>query len=181
MIFRTVIETSRLSLRYVSLQDFDRFYGMCADPAVMKYIGDGNVFYWTKEVALKRYKDDISKQDNHEFGNMAVYRKDRDLYIGWCGVDYSKFLDHMELGYRYCRDAWGKGYGTEAASAILTEIYQLTGLDEILACVHPDNTASIRVLEKLRFSYTFSKFSKPIDRDIPIYMIDRKTFSISAQ
>ncbi len=150
---------------------------MSADPEVMKYIGDGSVFTWTKEVAMNRYKDGISGQDNNDFGNMAVYRRDRDLYIGWCGVCYSKFLDHIELGYRYCRYSWGKGYATEAASAILTETYQVTEIDEILACVHPDNTASIRVLEKLGFNYAYSKLSKPIGRDIFVYKIDRNVFT----
>ena len=49
--------------------------------------------------------------------------------------------------------------------------------DDILACVHPDNAASIRVLEKLGFRFSHSRLSKPIGRDMPVYRIDRKTYT----
>jgi ribosomal-protein-alanine N-acetyltransferase len=176
MVFKTSIKTSRLLLQKESLQDFKRFYSMSIDPEVMQYIGDGSIYHWTKQVALEKYKEALSGQDDNRPGNLAVYRKDRDLYIGWCGVCYSKFLDHIELGYRYCSDSWRKGYATEAALAILTTIYKKTDIDNILACTHPENTASIRVLEKLGFNYSFPKLSKPIDKDIPVYKLDRKTF-----
>ncbi|MBW1852044.1 MAG: GNAT family N-acetyltransferase [Deltaproteobacteria bacterium] len=177
MIFRTPINTSRLLLKQESLHDFERFYSMSADPEVMQYIGDGSVYHWTKEVALDKYKDGFSRQNNHELGTLAVYSVDCDVYIGWCGVGYSKYLDHIELSYRYCRDSWGKGYATEAAAAILTQTYQVTDIDEILACTHHDNTASIRVLEKLGFYFSHSKLSKPIGKNIPVYKIDRKTYA----
>jgi len=175
MIFRTPIETDRLLLKDESLQDFKRFYALCADPEVMQYIGDGSVYHWTKKVALGKYKDRIFSQAEKTFGNLAVCRKDCDLYIGWCGVCYSKFLDHIELGYRYCRDSWGQGYATEGARALLCETYHVTDIDEIRACAHPDNTASIRVLEKLGFDYAYSKLSKPTGRNISVYRIGRKT------
>ena len=181
MIFRTPIETPRLLLEQESLLDFERFYGMSVDLEVMKYIGDGSVFHWTKEVALEKFKDALSRQDHPVFGNLAVYRREGHQYIGWCGVSYSRFLDHMELGYRYCRDSWGEGYATEAASAILAETYGLSDLDDILACVHPDNAASIRVLEKLGFRFSHSRLSKPIGRDMPVYRIDRKTYTQTVQ
>jgi len=180
MIFRTPIHTSRLLLKHESLHDFDRYYSMCADPEVMKYIGDGSVYHWTKDVALAKYTDGFSRQDNRKMGNLAVYSKDHDVYIGWCGVGYSKYLDHIELTYRYCRDSWGNGYATEAAAAILAETYRMTDIDHILACTHPGNTASIRVLEKLGFYFSHSKLSKPIGKDIPVYKINRKTFAFAS-
>jgi len=149
---------------------------MSVDPKVMQHIGDGSVYHWTKDVALEKFKAGLSRQDGQALGNLAVYKKDGDRYIGWCGVCYSKFLDHMELGYRYCRDAWGKGYATEAARAVLGETYRVTDINEILACTHPDNTPSIRVLEKLGFRYFYAKHSKAINQDIPVFRIDRKTF-----
>ncbi len=176
MIFRTPINTSRLLLKQESIHDFERFYSMTVDPEVMKYIGDGSVFHWTKEVALEKYKDGFSRHRSYELGNLAVYSVNGDVYVGWCGVGYSKFLDHIELSYRYCRDSWGKGYATEAAAAILAETYQVSGINDILACTHPDNISSIKVLEKLGFYFSHSKLSKPIGKNIPVYKIDRKTY-----
>jgi RimJ/RimL family protein N-acetyltransferase len=176
MIFKTPIKTSRLLLKKESLQDFERFYSMSIDPKVMQYIGDGSIYHWSKQVALEKYQDAYSRQNDNVPGNLAVYQRERDLYIGWCGVCYSKFLDHIEIGYRYCSDSWRNGYATEAAEAILTTIYKKTDIDEILACTHPENTASIRVLKKLGFNYSHPKLSKPIGKDIPVYKLDRKTF-----
>ena len=70
---------------------------------------------------------------------------------------------------------------TAAASAILTETYGVSDLDDILACVHSDNAASIRVLEKLGFCFSHSRLSKPIGRDMPVYRIDRKTYTETVQ
>ncbi|MFC1892231.1 GNAT family N-acetyltransferase, partial [Thermodesulfobacteriota bacterium] len=134
MIFRTPIKTSRILLRNESPKDFERYFSMSVDPEVMKYIGDGSIFHWTKDVALEKFTKRYSRQDDSEYGNLSVYREDRDLYIGWCGVCYSRFLDHIELSYRYCSDSWNRGYATEAASAIIKEAYQVTDLDEIHAC-----------------------------------------------
>jgi hypothetical protein len=60
---RTPLETRRLILKPPSLEDFDRYFGMSKDPAVMRYIGDGSIFHWTREVALERFKTQIGTQD----------------------------------------------------------------------------------------------------------------------
>ncbi len=176
MIFRTPIETSRLRLQNASPLDFDRFYSMTIDPEVMRYIGDGSVYHWTREVASAKYRDEMIRQTKDRMGNLAVYRKDESLYIGWCGVTYSKFLDHIELGYRYCRDSWNRGYATEAGRAVLAEVYQQTDINKILACVHPENSSSIRVLKKLGFHLSHTQFSNPIKREMPVFGIDRASF-----
>ncbi len=169
-----LIETPRLVLKLQSLHDFDRFYAMSKDPEVMAYIGDGSVFHWTRKVAFAKFRDQISATVVVGLGTRAIYRKRDALYLGWCSVAPSAFLKHMELGYRLCRDAWGKGYATEAAEALLAAAYCRTDVDRIMACVHPGNAASLRVLKKLGFTQCGTKFSKPISMEIPVYHIDRK-------
>jgi len=169
------IKTSRLILKPQSLNDFDRFYTMSKDPDVMAFIGDGSVFHWTREVALAKFKHRVSASVDDGLGTRSIYRKQDALYLGWCAIAPSVFLNHMELGYRMCRDVWGNGYTTEAAAAMLAAAYGRMDIDRIKACAHPDNVASIRVLEKLGFKRCGSKLSKPIGREIPVYQIDRRT------
>jgi len=176
----TLLKTRRLTLKAQSLHDFDRFFAMSKDPEVMRYIGDGNIFYWSRETALIKFKEQLAAAKNHSPGVMAVYRQSDASYLGWCAVSHSRFLGHMELGYRFSRDAWGCGYATEAAWALLTETYRSTDLDTILACAHPDNAASIRVLAKLGFRYTCSKYSRPIAMELPVFRMDRKIFGLLA-
>jgi ribosomal-protein-alanine N-acetyltransferase len=176
MISNTAIITLRLLLKKESLYDFERFFAMSKNPEVMKFIGDGSIYHWTKKVALEKFRTKLDFQDDSNPGVRAVYTKKDSFYIGWCAIRYSKFLDHIELGYSYCTDAWRNGYATEAASALLSETYGIKEIDRIRACTHPDNIASIRVLEKLGFSLTGSKHSLASGRDIPVFQIDRKTF-----
>lgn len=175
MIFRIPIQTPRLVLQLESVLDFSRFYAMTVDPQVMKYIGDGSVFHWTETVAFEKYKERIANQDNQELGNLAVYQKEANQYLGWCGVSESRFLGKMELSYRFCRDAWSKGYATEAARAILVETFAITDINEIFACTHPENLASTAILKKIGFVFSYSTLSKPINREIPVFQVSRDT------
>ena len=171
------IKTRRLVLQHQSLKDFDRFFAMSKDHDVMKYIGDGSIFHWTREVAFKKFNEQMSAPATEGLGVMAIYRESDLQYLGWCAISYSKFLNDVELGYRFCRDSWGCGYATEAASAMVSAAYQATDVNRIMACVHPDNTASIRVLEKLGFKFAYDIFSNPIQREIPVYRISRGAFA----
>jgi RimJ/RimL family protein N-acetyltransferase len=170
------IKTSRLTLKQQSLNDFERFFAMSKDPEVMRYIGDGSIFHWTRDVALNKFKEQLSAPETDDAGTWAVYRQADSHYLGWCAVSHSRFLGATELGYRFCRDVWGCGYATEAASGLIERVFTMTDLDQVLACAHPDNAASLRVLQKLGFSYAFSKHSNPVDKEIPVYQLDRNAW-----
>lgn len=177
MIFKIPLATPRLAIKPESLEDFHRFYEMSRDPEVMRWIGDGSVYHWSRDTALKKYQAGIAAgRGMTELGNLAVYLRDPGLYIGWCGITFSKFLDHAELGYRYCRDAWGRGYATEAAAAILSESFRETDIDQVVAVVHPSNTASLRVLAKLGFALSHTRFSRPAGVELPVFILDRDDF-----
>jgi ribosomal-protein-alanine N-acetyltransferase len=178
MNFYSPIKTRRLILRRQSLHDFDGFFAMSKDHQVMKYISDGSIFHWTRDVAFKKFKTQVSNFKAGPVGEMSVYRQLDGSYLGWCAISPSRFLNDIELGYRFCRDAWGHGYATEAADAMLSAAYRATHMDQILACTHPENAASIRVLEKLGFKFAYPLFSKPISKDIPVYKINRSTYFI---
>ena len=176
MLVRTPIKTRRLCLKLQSLNDFDGYFAMSKDPLVMRYIGDGSVFHWTRAVAMEKFKAQLGIQAGSELGALAVYTRDSQRYLGWCAVAPSRFLDDIELGYRYCRAAWGCGYATEAAAALLGEVYRASHFSRILACAHPQNTASIKVLHKLGFSLAYTRPSRAAGGHIPVYCIDRDTF-----
>lgn len=181
MLFKTPVITPRLLLKPESLDDFHRFYEMSRDPEVMRWIGDGSVYRWSRDTALKKYQAGIAAgRGTTELGNLAVYAGNPGLYIGWCGITVSRFLDHAELGYRYCRDAWGRGYATEAAAAVLAESFRKTDIEQVAAVVHPRNTASLRVLEKLGFTLSHTRFSRPAGGELPVFVLDRDDFNAPA-
>jgi len=72
--------------------------------------------------------------------------------IGGCGIH--RCVGGHELGYWLTPDAWGRGYATEAAGALLAHARWTLGHRRLLACHHLDNPASGRVLRKLGFAST---------------------------
>jgi [ribosomal protein S5]-alanine N-acetyltransferase len=58
-----------------------------------------------------------------------------------------------DIGYALREDAWGRGYGTQVACALIDLGFTRLGLHRVWATVHPENAASIRVLEKAGMVY----------------------------
>ena len=69
--------------------------------------------------------------------------------MGEAGLQYLEAGPDVELGYTLARAAWGRGYATEAARAVLHWGFAGLRLHRIVAVADPANTASLHVLEKL--------------------------------
>lgn len=139
------IQTNRLYLREMSVQDAPELYALNADAQVLQYTGD-SPFQSVKEAEnfLTNYND----YARNGMGRWAVIRKKDEAFLGWCGL--KKHPDGMiDLGFRLHRKFWGKGYATEAAQACLSYGLSNLGLTEIVGRVAKENKASIRVLEKI--------------------------------
>ncbi len=175
-ILKKHLRTPNLVLKEKSSEDFKRFFAMSKDPEVMKYIGDGSIFHWTEDVALEKFTLSLSIKNTEPYFEVAAYRRDINLYIGWCKISYSKFMNQTGLEYRICSDSWGNGYATETVSAVLNEIFTNLDIDTIFACTHPDNKASIRVLQKIGFRFLNTKLSKASGKQIQIFRVHRKSF-----
>lgn len=74
-------------------------------------------------------------------------------FIGWCGLHFLPVTNETEVGYLLGESWWGKGYATETATASLQYAYKQLNMMQIIALVHSDNKASIRVIEKLGMDF----------------------------
>jgi RimJ/RimL family protein N-acetyltransferase len=74
-------------------------------------------------------------------------------FLGWCGLKYRSELNEIDLGYRFKKDGWGKGYATEAAYASIQYGFEKIGLRRIVARAEIDNIGSWKVLEKCGLTY----------------------------
>ena len=79
----------------------------------------------------------------------AVERKDKSGLIGYCG--FKPAGDFVDLGYQYCKAAWGHGFGLEAAKAIREYGLSELGIANMEAGGSAQNIASIKIMEKLDF------------------------------
>jgi ribosomal-protein-alanine N-acetyltransferase len=82
------------------------------------------------------------------YGHWAVVLEQDDRVMGWCGLEFLPELKQTEVAYLLCGEAQGRGLATEAARAALAFGFTTCKLCEIIGLVHPENAASIRVLEK---------------------------------
>jgi [ribosomal protein S5]-alanine N-acetyltransferase len=149
-------ETPRTILREITLEDVDPFFEMDSDPEVHKYLGTRPVENRDQIVETIHY---VRQQyiDNG-IGRWAVVEKSTSQFIGWTGlklVDYmmNNQTNYYDLGYRLIRKYWGHGFATETARASLDYGFDKLNLNEIIATVNCENTASNTVIEKLGFTF----------------------------
>ncbi len=141
-----IIETERLLLRTFTLEDAPLVYELNLDPEVIRYTGDpirdiDHARQVLEQTILPQYA-----LYNH--GRWAVLVKPDLQFIGWCGLKARPERNEIDLGYRFMQTAWGKGYATEAAFASLQYGFEKLYIPRIVGRAMPQNTPSIRVLEK---------------------------------
>ena len=144
------LETERSYLRNLTVADAEDFYALNLDPVVMRYTGD-NPFKSFEEA--KRFLAEYDQYQKYGVGRLAVFEKKTGDFLGWCGLKYTPREDYYDLGYRFFRSHWNKGYATETALANLHFGFRQRGLDEIVGRALSGNTASIKVLEKIGMTY----------------------------
>ncbi len=144
------IETDRLILRSINSNDVDDLFEVLSDPAVAEY----DYFYpvETKEkvsVFIERYKREIASNEEITWG---IALKENQKLIGTCCLgSFDTGAKRAEVGYALSKAQWGKGFATEAVKGIVAYGFNNIKLNRIEATITPDNIASIRVLEKLKF------------------------------
>jgi len=141
-----IIETERFYLRELGVGDALDMYQMNGDPDVIRYVGGGS--FGSEEAAaefLKTY-DPYSK---HGMGRWACILKDSSKFTGWCGLVVLEETGEIDLGYRFYKKYWGRGYATETAKACLEYGFNKLKLQRITASAALENHQSIKVIEKL--------------------------------
>ncbi len=151
MAMNIVIETERLILRTFTEDDGLLIYELNKDPDVTQYTGDPvqdieHACQILKQVILPQYA-----LYNH--GRWAVHVKSGLEFIGWCGLKARPERNEIDLGYRFMKSAWGKGFATEAAFACLQYGFEKLNLPRIVGRAMPQNIASLKVLEKCGMKY----------------------------
>ena len=146
-----IIETDRLLLRTFTTNDDQLIYELNLDPDVTRYTYDP----MTEIKQAKKYLEQtiLPHYALYNFGRWAVHKKQDLEFIGWCGLKYRPELNEVDLGYRFKKSAWGKGYATESAFASLKHGFGKLGLGRITARAVCDNASSWKVLEKCGMTY----------------------------
>lgn len=151
-----VLETERLILRAHTPDDFEALHATWSDPDVLRYLGVSTQSTQDNQSRLLRY---IGHWAAFGWGYWLAEDKATGLYVGDVGFGWHRRpitppIDDMpEIGWVLASRFHGKGYATEAATA--ARDWADAHLDAPRTCCifHPDNTASIRVAEKLGYHF----------------------------
>ena len=148
-----MLTTDRLDIRPFQESDLDGLFRMYGDEETMQHSGGSGGAHTREETAASLARL-IAHQEQHGFSIHALIDRERDEFVGECGMVYVESTGpEIELVYYIVRDHWGQGYATEAARACLAHGFDDLGLDRIIAIAWPDNPASLRVMEKAGMTY----------------------------
>jgi ribosomal-protein-alanine N-acetyltransferase len=145
-----VLETKRFLLRAVAPDDTDAIFRMMSDPRVVRYFG--TLPMTAPEQAERRVQGITAAFEQRAGIRWAITSRADGGLLGTGGF-WRLMAEHSraEMGYELAPEWWGRGAMTEALGAVLGFGFTSMGLHSVEAQIHPDNTGSRRVLEKLGF------------------------------
>lgn len=142
------LETERLTLRPFVESDADALFAISQDPEVMRFIGDRTIP--SMEDCWRAVAAWLGHWQLRGYGPLAVVERESGRFIGRVSLWYPYGWPAPELGYLFGRDAWGRGYATEAAGAALDWAFEhVDDPRDWISLIDPANAASIRVVTKL--------------------------------
>lgn len=140
-------------------EDLDEMAAMLADPGVMEFYPRPR----SREEALAWINWNKSNYAEHSFGLWIIETKSGD-FVGDCGLTWQPVSGRTELevGFHVRAEMQGRGYATEAAAACRDFARDVLKTDHLVAIIHPDNTASKRVAEKIGLEFEEEDDGGPI-------------------
>ena len=143
-----VLETERLILRPMRLDDFDALWRIFTDTRVMAAFASPPFDRAQMTGWLAR---NLAHQVEHGWGLSSLVLKDEGDLIGDCGLEVMELADGAvaELGYDLRSDVWGRGLATEAACAVRDFAFGPAGQTRLISLIRVGNVASRRVAEKV--------------------------------
>ena len=140
------LETPRLRLRMFRQTDADAYANMVADTEVERYLSGQPL---SPSEAWRHMAMLLGHWQLFGFGPWAVEERASGELVGRIGPYYPAGWPDLELIWTIRRQSWGHGYATEGARAALTYVFKQMGRDRVISLIRAQNTASIRVAEKL--------------------------------
>ena len=163
-----LMETDRLRLCAVSVDDTALLLAVWNDPAFIRNVADRGIR--TKEQAKEAIEGGAQKLfDDLGYGPYCMSLRSSGEMIGICGLFKRENLDDPDIGFAVLPEYCSKGYAGEAASAVVAYARDELGIVNLTAIVSPSNAASIGLIEKLGLQFE-RKLMMPGDtKEISLY------------
>jgi RimJ/RimL family protein N-acetyltransferase len=139
------LETPRLILRPTQAGDFDGWAALMGDVEAAQYLGGAQ----PRAAAWRGFLAMAGAWQIQGFAMFSVIEKASGQWIGRIGPWVPEGWPGTEVGWGLRREAWGKGYATEAATAAIDWAFDTLGWSEVIHVIDPENRPSIAVAERL--------------------------------
>jgi len=141
-----ILHTNCLRVRQFTTADVDALHAICGDRRTMRHVGDGMVL--SRRRCAEWIDESLVDYATHGRGAWALELAASPGVVGYGGIVSARRRADPELIYALRPDLWGRGLASELVPALVGHAWQAFGLRRLVALVHPDNGASVRVLEK---------------------------------
>jgi len=179
------LTTTRLCLEPVTTADYPAIASLNSDPGVQRFLCLSKAPPTYKQ-ALADLPCLLSAPAPTGGGLWCISNKSTSDFLGLMLLLYTDDRTEVEFGYRLLPKFWGRGYATEAGRAVVNHAFGDLGLMALCAIIHPNNTASGAVAEKLGFLRTgcttrlgFNLDHYTLMRDSLIHSDDQETTAIN--
>jgi RimJ/RimL family protein N-acetyltransferase len=165
-----ILETERLELRWMTLDDAPMMFAVWNDPAFMQFVGDRGI-RTIDEAQTCMQQGPLHLYTEYGYGPFRVIHRDDGADMGVCGLYRRDGLDEPDIGFAFLPEFRGRGFGYEASVAVLDHARDDLKLPRVTAIVSPENSASIGLLEKLGLHYDKLMRLPGDDKDVSLYSI----------
>lgn len=151
-----ILETERLILRPLTVDDAEACFYWTGDPVVNKFMS------YPVHSDISVTIDYLSSLNNTKGYKWGIVLKENNLLIGSCGIGENNYIEgYWGIGYNIRKDYWNQGYTTEAVKEIIKYGHEKLGVKKFCSDHAVDNPASGRVMEKcgLKFHH-YGEYSK---------------------
>ncbi|WP_440096567.1 GNAT family N-acetyltransferase [Bacillus paralicheniformis] len=162
------LQTTRIGFSLWAKENLNLAKTLWGNRDVAKYLTADGIM--TDSEIRNRLLLEIEQYKTHGVQYFPIFKTGNNEFIGCCGLrPYVPENDVYELGFHLVRSAWGKGYASEAAEAMIEYAFNKIRAKKLFAGHHPENTASQKRLEKLGFVYTHDEFYPSTGLQHPSY------------
>lgn len=172
-----VIETDRLLLRPMTLDDAEDMFEYASDLETIRYVT------FLPHETVEDSRNQIAQFFlNYPLGSYGIEVKDTGKFIGtFAFVDLKEDVKKAEVGYCINKDYWNKGYATEVLSEMVKLSFEELGLNCLTARHDSENPASGRVMEKAGFLFSHTDPYAMLDRKVENRMIRTKHYDLTKE
>lgn len=179
---RPTLHTERIRLEPLTLEHTELLVELDSDAEVLRFVF-GRALTRDEVVGTWLAQRTRVDADARGIGYWVGFDVTSEAFLGWWSLNVDDDdPDAAELGYRLRRDAWGRGYATEGARALLSHGFDTVGLERVWAETMAVNAGSRAVLEKVGLRHVRTRIEQ-WDDPLPgadlgevDYELDRATY-----